>query len=151
MYDVVKYIHIVAAIIWVGGAAYAQVYALRAQRSSDPMERVIFMTNAEWIGTRLFLPASLVIILAGAWMTIDRWSFSQAWITIAIALWFVSAIAGAMYVGPRLKRAAAIVAAEGPSSPAFAQLTSRLFLVSRIELVSFAIIVGLMVFKPGAG
>lgn len=151
MYDVVKYIHILAAIIWVGGAAYAQFYAIRAQRSPDPMDVVRFMKNAEWIGTRVFLPASLVVILAGAYMTIDRWSFSQAWITIAIALWLVSAISGAVYLGPRLKRAAEIAGAEGPTAPAYLALTSRLLLVSRIELLSFAIIVGLMVFKPGVG
>ncbi len=151
MYDTVKYIHILAAIVWVGGAAYAQLYAIRATRSSDPTDVLRFMRSAEWIGTRVFLPASLVVILAGAYMVTQRWSFSQAWVLVAIVLWLASAIMGAVYIGPRVKKAAEIGDAEGPTSPAYLALTSRLFLVSRLELISFAVIVALMVFKPGVG
>jgi hypothetical protein len=42
------------------------------------------------------------------------------------------------------------VQAEGPESPAGRRLIKRLFLVSRLELAAFAVVIGLMVFKPGA-
>ena len=41
--------------------------------------------------------------------------------------------------------------AEGPTSTAARALLGRIFLVSRLELLSFAVIIALMVFKPGAG
>jgi hypothetical protein len=44
----------------------------------------------------------------------------------------------------------ALFDAEGPSSVAARQLIGRLFLVTRLELVSFAVIIALMVFKPGS-
>ena len=47
-------------------------------------------------------------------------------------------------------RIGAQFAAEGPSSVSARAGMARLFLVSRLELVSFAVIVYLMVFKPGA-
>ena len=40
--------------------------------------------------------------------------------------------------------------AEGPTSQAGRALLDRLFLVSRLELIWFAVIVALMTFKPGA-
>ena len=40
--------------------------------------------------------------------------------------------------------------AEGPESVAGRQLLGRMFLVSRLELVSFVVIIALMVFKPGS-
>ena len=43
-----------------------------------------------------------------------------------------------------------LVAAEGPASPAAGVRLARIFLISRLELVSFAVIIFLMVFKPGA-
>lgn len=55
------------------------------------------------------------------------------------------------YVGPRTKKIAELFEAEGPASTAARALMSRVFLVSRLELVSFAIIIALMVFKPGSG
>jgi hypothetical protein len=67
-----------------------------------------------------------------------------------VALWVLSAALGAVYLGPRVKRAAELFEAEGPTSHAGRALIDRLFLVSRLELVSFAVIIGLMTFKPGA-
>ena len=151
MYDLIKYVHVLAAIVWVGGAFYAQILAIQIQRSTDPDDIPKFGRNAEYIGTRVFLPASIILFVAGAILVAQRWSFSQAWVSIAIALWLVSVLAGALYLGPRSKKIGELFAAEGPSSVAARTLVDRLFLVSRLELVSFAVIVFLMVVKPGAG
>jgi uncharacterized membrane protein len=146
----VLYAHILAAMVWVGGGIWAQGYAVRAERSSDPMDVVRFGKTAAWLGTRVSLPAALIVVLAGIYMTLDRWSFGQAWISIALGLWLLSAILGAVYIGPRLEQSAAAFEAEGPTSARGLELTRRLFLVSRLELVSFLVIVALMVFKPGS-
>lgn len=149
MYDVLKYIHILAAVVWVGGAFTSQMFAIRAQRSSDPDDLNRFGRWAEYVGMRVFAPASLILIVAGVLMTLDRWSFNQLWISISLGLWLVSFVAGVFYLGPNSKRVAELFEAEGPDSPAGVALRSRLFLLSRIELVLFVIIIALMVFKPG--
>lgn len=150
MYDVLKYIHILAAVVWVGGALTSQVFAMRAQRSSDPLDLVRMGRWIEYVGLRVFAPASLVLIVAGVLMTIDRWSFGQLWISISLGLWFLSFLVGILYLGPNSKRVAALFEAEGPTSPAGVALRSRLFLLARIELVFFLVIIAMMVFKPGA-
>jgi hypothetical protein len=68
-----------------------------------------------------------------------------------MGLWIVSALAGALYLGPRTEKVAKLFEAEGPTSVAARAQLDRLFLVSRLELLSFAIIVAMMVFKPGSG
>lgn len=151
MYELIKYVHVLAAITWVGGALYAQLMAIQVQRSSDPDDLAKFGRSAESIGTRVFIPASIVLFAAGAILVAQRWSFSQAWVEIAIVLWLVSLLAGAFYIGPRSKRIGELFETEGPSSVAARTLMARLFLVSRLELVSFAVIVFLMVVKPGGG
>lgn len=151
MYQVLVYVHIVCAVIWVGGAITLQLLGLRAQRSSDPNDGMRALHQAEWVGTRLFLPASIVLFVAGLVMVAQAWSFGQAWIAVSMGLWILSAASGALYLGPRAKRAAQLMEAEGPSSPAALALTSRILLVSRLELLSFAVIIALMVFKPGSG
>lgn len=145
MYEVLLFVHIACAIIWVGGAIYAQLISLQF---AEPADRPRLGRAFEHIGTRVFVPASVLLFIAGLAMTAQRWSFSDLWINVSMLLWLVSLLAGALYLGPRLKRAAALFESEGPSSVAAIALSDRILLVSRLELLSFAIIVALMVFKP---
>ncbi len=116
MYELLLYAHIVSGVIWVGGAVAIQALAFRVARSDDPGEVPRIARHMEAMGMWLFMPAALVILITGTLMTVQAWSFSQPWIAIAIALWVLSAVAGATYLGPRAKRAAALFDAEGPSS-----------------------------------
>jgi len=149
MYQLLLYVHIVSSMIWVGGAFAIQAMAVVVSRSDDPMELPRLGRNLEIIGSRVFGPAAIVLFLAGVVMTVQNWSFGRTWIAVSVALWILSAAGGAIYLGPRTKRVVALFDAEGPSSVAARQLIGRLFLVTRLELVSFAIIIALMVFKPG--
>ena len=150
MYELFLYVHIVCAVIWVGGAVYAQLLAFRVDRSPDPSELPRLARHIEVIATRVFLPAAVLLFVSGTAMTLQAWSFGQAWIAVSVALWVVSAVIGAVYLGPRVKRAAELFEAEGPTSQAGRELIDRLFLVSRLELIGFAVIIALMTFKPGA-
>jgi uncharacterized membrane protein len=147
-YNLIKYIHVLAAIVWVGGAFTLQVLAIRASRSGDPADLPRIGAWAEYIGTRVFIPASLILFVAGLIMVVNRWAFSSLWVSISMLLWILSALTGALYLGPRAKKVGLLFATEGPSSPPAIAGMQRLFLVSRLELVSFAIIVFLMVVKP---
>ena len=150
MYQLFLYLHVICAVIWVGGAAYAQLLAFRVARSPDPMDLPKLARHIETIGTWVFLPAAVLLFLAGSAMTLQAWSFGQTWIAVSVALWVLSAVVGAVYLGPRVKRAAQLFEAEGPTSERGRSLIDRLFLVSRLELVGFAVIIALMTFKPGA-
>jgi uncharacterized membrane protein len=150
MYQLLLYLHIISAVIWVGGAVYAQLLALRVTRSSDPSELPHLARHVESIGTRVFLPAALLLFVSGTVMTLQAWSFGQTWIAVSVALWVASALVGAVYLGPRVKRAAELFETEGPTSLAGRELINRLFVVSRLELIGFAVVIALMTFKPGA-
>jgi uncharacterized membrane protein len=150
MYQLLLYTHIICAVIWVGGALYAQLLALRVTRSPDPSELPHLARHIEYIGSRVFLPAALLLFVAGTAMTLQAWSFGQTWIAVSVGLWVLSAVVGAVYLGPRVKRTAVLFEAEGPTSQAGRELLGRLFLVSRLELIGFAVIIALMTFKPGA-
>jgi uncharacterized membrane protein len=148
VYELVKYVHVVCAIVWVGGATYSQLLGLLVARSGDPTDIPKLARNFEKIGTRVFLPASILLFLAGLFLTINRWSFQQTWISIGIALWLVSVIIGAIYVGPRLPKMAAAFDAEGATSATGLGILRRIIVVSRAELVMLFVVVGLMVIKP---
>ena len=150
MYEVLKYIHILAGMVWVGGAFYLQLVAIRAARSQDRADLPRFGAEVEAVGAKVFPVASIILLIAGVIMVLQRWSFSQAWVSVALALWVASLLAGVLYIGPRAAAVGRQFATEGPDSVAARAGMARLFLVSRLELVSFVVIVFLMVFKPGA-
>ena len=150
MYQLLLYVHIISAVIWVGGAFAIQALAIVVSRSDDPMELPRLGRNLEFIGARVFAPAAALLFASGVVMTLQNWAFGRTWIAVSVGLWVLSAVLGAAYLAPSARRVAALFDAEGPSSVAARALISQMFLVSRLELVSFAVIIALMVFKPGS-
>jgi uncharacterized membrane protein len=150
MYEILVFLHVLSAVIWVGGAITGQLLAVQISRSDDPADLPKYARQIAVLGNRLFLPAALVIIVTGVVMTIQAYSFEQLWIAVAIVLWVLSAALGAVYVGPRIAQATKLFDAEGPTSEAGRQKLNQVLLAARLELLSFLVIIGLMVFKPGA-
>jgi uncharacterized membrane protein len=151
MYELLKYVHILCAMAWVGGGFFAELLAMRAARSSDPEEFPRTARQLDYLVGRVFIPASLALFVAGAAMTAMRWSFLDTWIALAILAWLAAILGGSMYLGPMAKRAFALFDAEGPASMGGRALLGRLFGVTRLELVMFAVVVALMVAKPSLG
>jgi len=150
VYQLLLYVHIICGVIWVGGAVTLQVLAVFATRSTDPTDLPRIGHWAERTGTLVFIPASLILFIAGVVMVLQAWNFGQLWVAVAVALWIASAVTGAIYLGPTAKKVGKFFESEGPTSTNGRSLLQRLFLVSRLELVSFAVIIAMMVFKPGA-
>jgi uncharacterized membrane protein len=151
IYKAIVYTHILAAMAWVGGAFFIQLLGIRTARSTDPADLPKLGRQIEWFGMRYFLPVSIVTFAAGVILVSQRWQFSQLWISLAMLFWLVSVIIGALYIGPRSKKVAEMFETQGPTAPEARAASARLFMVSRIDLVLFFVIVGLMVWKPGGG
>jgi uncharacterized membrane protein len=149
-YEWLLFFHIAAAIVWLGGGVAIQVLAIRANRTDDPARMTTIAHEAEWFGTRIFLPSSLLVLVLGILLTIDGpWNFGQTWIVLALIGYGLSFVTGAAFLGPESGRIGNLLAAEGPDSPAVRARIQRIFLVSRIELVLLYLIVLDMVVKPG--
>ncbi len=150
-YTWLKSIHVLAAVIWVGGACTLQVLAILANRSTEPGELAAFARNASWVGERVFVPASLVLVVFGAWTVHEGgWSYSQTWLWLGLLVFAASFLVGAGFLGPEGKRIARAIEQGGPGSPEARMRINRIFLVSRIELLFLLLIVLDMVIKPGS-
>ena len=149
-YEWLLFFNIAAAIVWLGGGLAIQVLAIRANRTDDPARMVTIAHEAEWFGTRIFLPSSLLVLVLGIILAVDGpWDFGQTWIILALIGYGLSFVTGAAFLGPESGRIGKLLAAEGPDSPAVRARIQRIFLVSRIELVVLYLIVLDMAVKPG--
>jgi uncharacterized membrane protein len=151
LYEWLKALHVLLAVVWVGGAAALQVLAIRIEREHDPLRMAAFAGQAEWMGMRVFAPASGLLLIFGIWMVIEEpaWTFGQFWILAALAMFAFSFLSGLLYISPQSGRLKAIFETRGPDAPEAVALLGRLFLISRIELVLLVLIVFDMVMKPG--
>ena len=148
-YDWFLAIHILMAVIWVGGGFATQVLASRLRRS-DPHTMVKVALEFEWIGTHVYLPASLVLLLAGIGMVLEgQWGFTTPWVLIGLIGFAVTVVTGAGFLGPQLKKIHAAIESKGTDDPEVQAHMARLFVISRIDLVVLLLVVVDMAIKPG--
>jgi uncharacterized membrane protein len=148
-YTFFKSVHVVTAAIWVGGAAMIQAYAFRILRTGDGRRQAEFSKDTEVVGMRVFIPASLILVVAAVAMMVNLdWSWSQNWIILGLIAFALSFALGAGFLGPEGGRIAELIERQGPDSPAVKARIRRIVTISRCELVVLVTVIVNMVVKP---
>ena len=111
-------IHVLAAIIWVGGGTAMHILGRRVLKRGDNKEIYEFSKEVNMVALRLYAPTSLILLIAGI-LLVDQagYEFSQLWITLAFIGWAFSFFVGILYYGPQDKKLQALVADEGRERP----------------------------------
>ena len=146
-YEFLLFVHVSGAIIWIGGAFVFQVYGMVELRSGDTAAIARFAGNAGRIGERLFVPTSLVVVLAGIWLMIDGdWPWGRLWVVFALVAFAGSFLLGAGVLGPTTSMRFAV----GPETAEGQRLIRRVFALLRVDLLFLFAIVFAMTTKPTA-
>jgi uncharacterized membrane protein len=144
-YEFFLFVHITAAVIWLGGAFTFQMYGAVVRRGGDPGEIALFAGRAGHLSERMFVPASLTVIVAGIALMINgNWDWGQLWVIFALVTFAASFLTGVLVISPMAKRIPVV----GPTTPAGQTLIERLFTILRIDLCFMYAIVFAMVVKP---
>ena len=144
-YEFFLFVHITAAVIWLGGAFTFQMYGAVVRRGGDLDEMARFAGRAGALAERMFIPASLLVILAGIALMINgNWDWGQLWVIFALVTFAASFLTGVLVISPIAKRIPVV----GPTTPEGQALIERLFTILRIDLVFMYAIVFAMVVKP---
>jgi uncharacterized membrane protein len=144
-YEFLLFVHVAGAVVWLGGGLFVQVYGTAVERGGDRAEMAAFAGRVGTLGERLFVPASLVVVLAGVGLMLDGdFGWGQLWVVYALAAFAGSFVVGVGVLSPLAKRIPRVGAetAEGQA------LIRRLFAVMRVDLVFMYAIVFAMVVKP---
>jgi uncharacterized membrane protein len=144
-------VHILCVVVWVGGTGTMQILAIRAQGASDPSRMVVLGGEVEWVGQHVYLPASILVLISGIAMVINgEWGWGHFWILFGLFGILFSAITGATFLGPEAGRLKKLMQEQGENAPEVRSRLSRIFLVSRIELLVLLLVVADMALKPGS-
>jgi len=137
-------IHVLAAAFWVGGGLMLNVAMTLAGRSGDPQNMLPAMKLAQFVGSKVFGPLALAVLVTGAWLTEEYYDWGYLWIVLGlIGLVSMQAI-GMLYLAPRGGRAIEGMEAGRPPPPGRNWVPA----VARLNLLLISAILVLMVIKP---
>jgi uncharacterized membrane protein len=149
LYDWLLLLHILAAMVWLGGLVALTVISALVLRSGDPDAVARFVAGLRTVGPVMLAPASLGVVAFGIWLVVesDAWDFGQAWIVTALTLVVAAVLVGAAFLSRAALSAQAAVEA-GDHSGAVVHLRRWTWGVRVLGLV-LVIATWDMVMKPG--
>jgi hypothetical protein len=148
-YDWLLTAHVLASVMWVGGAVMLTLLGLMTIGLRDPVRLAQFAKQAAFLGGTYFPPLSLMVVGLGFGMVQNHdLGYSATWIQIGIAGWAISFVVGAGYLGPHTKKVAKLLEERDPADTAVQDLIGRILLVARLDALLLLLIVVDMTAKP---
>ena len=149
LYDWLLFLHIVAAMVWVGGGVVLTVTAARVLRDPEPGAVARFTGSLRVVGPLVLAPATIAVLGLGIGLIVDTdaWDFGQLWVQLGLALFVGAFLIGAIYQS-RTALAAERAAARGDDAWARRQLV-RWSWGYRLILLLLIVAAWDMTTKPG--
>ena len=149
MYAAFKTVHVMAAVVWIGGAVLLAVLGLVAESKGDPAELAVIARQASLVGERLFAPAGGTVLLMGIAMVIKSGlGFGHFWVILGLVGNGITFILGAFVLTPISKAISKSIAEKGPAHPDTAALIRKVLIIARLDVCMLLIVVANMVTKP---
>ena len=150
-YALFKAVHVLFAVIWVGGGVTIMIHAIRAQNARDAEGIVTVAKQAAFMGEKVFAPVGLVTFLMGIAMMINtNLGWGHFWIVAGLIGYASTFIVGVAILSPMAKKIDASAAANGPTHPETLALIDRIMLIGRFDIAVLMLVVLDMVTKPFA-
>ena len=150
-YEILLFLHIGAATVWLGSAFLFFVLLQRSKMSGDRLLAERLASHTEWLAKRLFIPASIAVVLLGILLTIEGpWKFDQLWILLGLAGFAATFVLGVGVIEPTTKKMHAAIGAHGPDHADVARHNRRLQALGLLDLTLLFAIVWDMALKPTA-
>ena len=118
LYALFKFVHVVGAIVWVGGSLVLAMTTIRYLREESPSEVAAIIRQNAFVGQYALGPAAAVTLTAGiTLMVVGKWP-PTLWIVWGLLGLLISGMLGAGVLRRQLER----VAAGGDSGEAAARM-----------------------------
>ena len=147
--EIYLFVHVAAAVLWVGGGSLITLMGHRAISAGDRDRTRVVVQEAAWLGQRLFIPASVVLLVMGILLLADGPWDLDLWVVLGLIGFVATAVTGATILGPRAERIAHMIQEAGGTYTDAADVESRkLLTLARIDSVVLFLVIADMVLKP---
>ena len=146
-YTVVKFFHILLAIIAVGFNASYGIWLARASR--EPEHELHVVRGIKMLDDRFANPAYVLLLLTGLLMVrFGHLSLGTFWIAAALVIYAVMVLLAVLVYSPTLRKQVALLEAGSGATPEYKSVSQRGTVVGIVLAVLVIAIVYLMVTKP---
>ncbi|HHY48206.1 MAG TPA: DUF2269 family protein, partial [Alphaproteobacteria bacterium] len=150
-YAAFKFLHVGAAVIWIGGACVMVLLGIRADRAKNDAEIVAIVRQVAWAGERIFVPASIATLIFGlivAWLG-NLWA--NLWVILGLVGVATTIALGVGVLTPRAKKVEAGYAAAGGITSEVVAISREILTIAKFDMVLLFTVIADMVLKPGYG
>jgi uncharacterized membrane protein len=147
-YEIMKFVHVLLAIIAVGFNASYAIWLRRAARA--PEHQSFALRGVKVLDDRFANPAYGLLLVTGLIMvlTTPGLDLTTFWVLVALILYVVTVAVAAGVYTPTLRKQIEVLEAEGPASARYRALARRSTVSGAALGVIVVVIVFLMVTKP---
>jgi len=147
-YTLFKFLHVSAAVIWIGGAFIMIILGVKADRSKNDAEIVGVVRQVAWAADRIYVPASIATLVFGlivAWIG-SLWA--NLWVILGLVGVAATIALGIIVLTPRAKKVEGGYASGGVSAPIVA-ISREILTIAKFDIVLLFTVIADMVLKPG--
>jgi uncharacterized membrane protein len=147
LFQTLKWIHILLAIVGMGANITYAVWIRRATLDRDSLP--FTLRTIKLIDSRMSTPAYGLLLVSGFWMVlISDLQFESLWLSVSIFLWLALILMGVFGYTPTLRKQIELAETVGPDDAAYKSVAGRGVMLGMLLAVIVLTIVYLMVFKP---
>jgi uncharacterized membrane protein len=146
-YSIVKFLHIVSAVLWVGGGFVLFLLGVLAERAGNIEDKLQAMRASGQLGGRFFAPMSMLTLVFGLVMCGFWVGFGELWIVIGLVGYATTFSIGMLIFKPTGERMGAMIAEQGVT-PAVLAIGQRMMNWARLDYAVMLVIIADMVLKP---
>lgn len=149
-YELFKLLHVVGALAWVGAGLGLLVLNRQLIRTRDYTGLLAVGRQSQALGTRLFVPASLLTVAFGIALvaTEPSYRFTDLWILIGFVGILLSGAIQVAITERSGKRFMALAADHGTDHPGLGPAAQGITLGSALDVGVLVVVVWAMVAKP---
>ena len=145
---ILKWLHILAAIVALGSNITYGIWISYASRSSENLP--FTLRTIKTIDSRIANPGYTLLLITGLIMVFTvGLRLTTPWLLTALVLYIIVAMVGSMAYGPTLRKQIQALETDGFQSATYQALARRSTILGIVTIALVAVIVLLMVVKPG--
>ena len=148
LYDLLQFIHVTAAIVWIGGSVALTVLHARLAGRLDGDSIAILRSQSARLGGLLFGPAAITTLLAGIGMVAVSGMGGQLWVTWGLIVVFASLVLSGGFIRRVAGRLTTLVTSPQSDAAVIDSYRTRLGMLNAFNLLLLLSAVWAMVVKP---
>lgn len=147
-FDLIRFIHIAAAILWVGGGIGIALGAEFARYKRGPASMFAVVDLVALMGPGFFVPVSFLTLATGILTAWTGPGFAQVWVILGLAGSAATFVIGLLIMKPRSEAIAALMADARADQTVILGKTRDLMTLARLDHLILLLVVASMALKP---